>query len=200
MAKYFSQQLLYRLRNEIPVDELFASLNWPNKRRELATVLEQSAPSPLKWRADIPGDLAQVLLRCLEKQPARRFKNYAELRAALRPFSSEMPTPARLSVRFAAGVIVAVLFRGGLLLAMLGIGAVTSTGQRESRGRMFWRCLLAWIPVFGFPALMALLTPLAGDISLGLLGTAYFALVSLSAFLPDRGLLDRLAGTYLVPR
>ena len=34
MAKYFSQQLLYRLRNEIPVDELFASLNWPNKRRE----------------------------------------------------------------------------------------------------------------------------------------------------------------------
>jgi len=34
MAKYFSQQLLYRLRNEIPVDELFAALNWPNKRRE----------------------------------------------------------------------------------------------------------------------------------------------------------------------
>jgi hypothetical protein len=34
MAKYFSQQLLYRLRNEIRVDELLATLNWPNKRRE----------------------------------------------------------------------------------------------------------------------------------------------------------------------
>ena len=34
MAKYFSQQLLYRLRNEVRVPDLLASLDWPNKQRE----------------------------------------------------------------------------------------------------------------------------------------------------------------------
>lgn len=34
MSKYFSQKLLFRLRNEIPIAELLVSLNWPNKLRE----------------------------------------------------------------------------------------------------------------------------------------------------------------------
>jgi hypothetical protein len=34
MSKYFTRQLLYRLRNEIPIADLLAFLNWPNKRRE----------------------------------------------------------------------------------------------------------------------------------------------------------------------
>jgi hypothetical protein len=34
MSKYFSQQLLYRLRNEITVPELLISLDWPHKWRE----------------------------------------------------------------------------------------------------------------------------------------------------------------------
>jgi len=35
MPKYFPRQLLFRLRNEIPLDRLIVEhLNWPGKRRE----------------------------------------------------------------------------------------------------------------------------------------------------------------------
>ncbi|MCU0978010.1 MAG: hypothetical protein MUF25_02465 [Pirellulaceae bacterium] len=34
MTKFFSRQLLYRLRNEIPVATLVPQLDWPHKHRE----------------------------------------------------------------------------------------------------------------------------------------------------------------------
>ncbi|MEK7994258.1 MAG: hypothetical protein AAB403_10680 [Planctomycetota bacterium] len=34
MAKCFSPQLLYRLRNEIPVPRLLTQLEWPRKQRD----------------------------------------------------------------------------------------------------------------------------------------------------------------------
>jgi DNA primase len=35
MSKYFPRHLLYRLRNEIPLERVIAEhLNWPSKRRE----------------------------------------------------------------------------------------------------------------------------------------------------------------------
>ena len=34
MGKHFSRQLLYRLRNEIPVADLLVRLQWPHKQRE----------------------------------------------------------------------------------------------------------------------------------------------------------------------
>ncbi|MBL7043980.1 MAG: protein kinase [Pirellulaceae bacterium] len=70
----------------------------------LATVLEQPAPSPAKFRKEIPQGLAKAILRCLAKQPSNRFKNYAELRKALIPYNSTAPTPATLAYRFAAGL------------------------------------------------------------------------------------------------
>jgi serine/threonine protein kinase len=57
----------------------------------LATVLEQRAPSPRKFRANVPQGLAKAVLRCLEKQPGERFKNYRELATALAPYSSAAP-------------------------------------------------------------------------------------------------------------
>lgn len=33
MPKYFTQQLLYRIRNEIPLASLMAELRWPHKMR-----------------------------------------------------------------------------------------------------------------------------------------------------------------------
>ena len=71
----------------------------------LATVLEQRAPSPKKFRPAIPAGLAHVVLRCLEKQPGDRFKNYPELGRALAPYTSAAPTPATLGLRFLAGLI-----------------------------------------------------------------------------------------------
>ncbi len=57
----------------------------------LATVLEQRAPSPAKFRPDLPQGLARAVLRCLEKQPGDRFKNYQELRQAIAPYGSLAP-------------------------------------------------------------------------------------------------------------
>ncbi len=76
-----------------------------NSVQLLATVLEQAAPSPRKFRAAIPKGLARVVLRCLEKLPEHRFKSYGELTKALAPFSSAAPTPATLGFRALAGVI-----------------------------------------------------------------------------------------------
>ena len=43
-------------------------------------------PRPL---ADVPDDFAAIVMRCLEKDPARRFGSVGELSAALRPFGTE---------------------------------------------------------------------------------------------------------------
>jgi uncharacterized RDD family membrane protein YckC len=71
----------------------------------LATVLEQRAPSPKKFRPAIPQGLTKAILRCLEKQPGERFKNYYELGRALVPYSSTAPSPATLGLRILAGFI-----------------------------------------------------------------------------------------------
>jgi uncharacterized protein YbaR (Trm112 family) len=34
MSKYFSRQLLYRIRNEIPLASLLPALEWPHKTRD----------------------------------------------------------------------------------------------------------------------------------------------------------------------
>ena len=34
MSKYFSRQLLYRIRNEIPMASLLPELEWPHKTRD----------------------------------------------------------------------------------------------------------------------------------------------------------------------
>ena len=58
----------------------------------LATVLEQPAPPPVKFRKEIPRGLSSAILRCLAKQPSDRFKSYAELREALLAYNSTAPT------------------------------------------------------------------------------------------------------------
>jgi hypothetical protein len=78
----------------------------------LATVLEQRAPSPKKFRPEVPKGLAKVVLRCLEKQSGERFKSYADLARALAPYNSTAPTPGTLSLRFLAGVVDMTLLCG----------------------------------------------------------------------------------------
>ncbi len=87
----------------------------------LATVLDKAAPSPRTVRPEIPEALAQIILRCLEKQAGDRCKNYDELRRALLPFTSTAPTPATLGRRFLAGVIdtLLLMFLTGFLPIML---------------------------------------------------------------------------------
>jgi serine/threonine-protein kinase len=55
-----------------------------------AMILQQSAPPLRNVRPDAPEALQAVLARCLEKEPARRYANIAELAGALLPFASRL--------------------------------------------------------------------------------------------------------------
>jgi len=110
----------------------------------LATVLDRPAPSPRISRPEIPEALAGIILRCLAKQSGDRFRDYAELRAALLPFNSTAPAPATLARRFGAFVIDNLLF--GMMNFCLSLiflhGFSNVTGMYSSPA---WR----WISVAG---------------------------------------------------
>jgi hypothetical protein len=86
----------------------------------LAQVLERIPESPAKLRPELPKELSNVVLRCLAKLPAQRFKTYQDLREALAPFGSTTDTPAPLIPRFCAGALdVSVVCTVEVLLLLL---------------------------------------------------------------------------------
>jgi hypothetical protein len=98
-------------------------------------------------------------------------------------------------------LLAAPLFRGGLLLRLLGLAVVRRDGERASRLRVLWRGLIAWSPFLAMPFLAGALSPLVGAgwtavIVLAVIGVC----VGWSLSLPHRSLQDRLAGTCLVNR
>ena len=60
-----------------------------NVPRVCANVLAAPAPRPSQYRGDIGPELDAIVLRCLEKEPARRFASVGELAQALQAFASE---------------------------------------------------------------------------------------------------------------
>jgi hypothetical protein len=105
-------------------------------------------------------------------------------------------------------VVFAPLFRGGLSLRLWGIGVVDRSGREVSAWRALGRALLAWAPLIAVALVAAGARRLFGPPDQSIV---YFALSSslLLLFLagvvaalatPSRGLQDRLAGTWLVPR
>jgi len=98
-------------------------------------------------------------------------------------------------------LVAALICRGGLVLLAARVTFARKDGLRASRLRVFWRALVSWsVIVLG----LALVVALKGSVSLL---TAMFwgallvcGLTTLSVALPDRGLPDRLAGTWPVPR
>jgi tRNA A-37 threonylcarbamoyl transferase component Bud32 len=81
----------------------------PFERDDLMALLMAVAndvPQPPHARAPaIPTGLSRLVLRCLAKQPDRRFTDYDALARALEPYSSTAPSPATLGRRFVAGVV-----------------------------------------------------------------------------------------------
>lgn len=109
--------LFYLLTGRTPFDA-------KNMVQLLATVLEQPSPSPRKFRPDLPLGLCKTVLRCLEKTPGERFKNYDELRQALAPFSSDAPAPAPLGLRFGAGALDLMLLGvAGTVASLMAFGS-----------------------------------------------------------------------------
>jgi serine/threonine-protein kinase len=70
---------------------------------ELCAAILESEVAPLAMhRPEVPAGLAQVVHRCLEKDPKRRFQNVAELAIALMPFG---PKRARISAERSSSVM-----------------------------------------------------------------------------------------------
>jgi hypothetical protein len=98
-------------------------------------------------------------------------------------------------------LIAALLFRGGLLLRMTGVTFVRRDGKRASRLRVFWRALVAWSPLWlALLGLMLISLSALGELPFGLFCGLFCGLAILSVALPERGLPDRCAGTWPVPR
>jgi len=101
---------------------------------------------------------------------------------------------------------LAALFRGGLILRMLGVAVVKNDGAEASGLRMLWRSFLAWVPLLVVGLMAQWLFPAAGlapaeSFLLNFISVILaFSLMICAAVWPKRGLHDRLAGTCLVPR
>ncbi|OGV72811.1 MAG: hypothetical protein A3K19_28460 [Lentisphaerae bacterium RIFOXYB12_FULL_65_16] len=118
--------------------------------------------------------------------------------------------PAVLVVTFGAfsvltvaipALLGALLFRGGALLHLLGLAVVRRDGSRASRWQVFCRAMVVWTPwvllyIAGFQATRTLSPNWAAVLMLAVL----MALVTASLLLPGRGLADRIARTWLVPK
>jgi uncharacterized protein YneF (UPF0154 family) len=121
----------------------------------------------------------------------------------------EKPTPAVPAMVLASSLLVyvclpavvaALLFRGGVVLLIAGVTYTRKDGAHASRLRLLWRSIVAWsplIPVF-VVSILGLIRHLTWEpwLALALLGL----LAVWSIALPRRGLQDRLAGTWPVPR
>jgi hypothetical protein len=182
------------------------------------------------FAAAISPALREKAEQLVAKYPNPSEKELAEAKAALGPtvdgFDLVTKQMGRLSasmVAMQAGImtllmafvslVCALAFRSGLAMLMLGVVAVKRDGSRAGRLRVFWRALVTWSPVLfglvGFAALggCVFADPAVGDSIIVVFGAAsglalglFAALAIVSALLPKRGLQDRLAGTWLVPR
>jgi serine/threonine-protein kinase len=89
---------------------------------ELIAAILAATPPPIRdSRPDLPPELAAVIERCLEKEPARRFSDVADLARALAPFG-----PARSAISVER--ITHVLHGQGSPVASGAAGAELSGG------------------------------------------------------------------------
>lgn len=102
---------------------------------------EPREPSPDWWRTRerLKGDLDNILLKTLEKDPARRYASVDALAADLRahlgghPVSARAPTPGYLAARFVGRHRVAAGLAGVAVLALVAGLAGTLWQMREAR-------------------------------------------------------------------
>jgi hypothetical protein len=105
-----------------------------------------------------------------------------------------------------AWLLFAVLFRGGLVPRILRLAFVDAAGREITRWRALARVLIAWMPMLGLVllaeyALVALVRyPATTWAAVGALGILMVIGMCWAIVVPERGLQDRIAGTWLVPR
>jgi uncharacterized RDD family membrane protein YckC len=159
------------------------------RARALAERLIAAHPNPTEEEIRESAAVLEPFLRNIQIGPQSQSFKVGVIMSALLP-------------GLVLGLLSALLFRGGLVLRLLGIAVVTSSGSEVSRLRALWRSVIAWSPCTAsvvitpfFLASSSLLLPAIGMfLAVSLIG------IVAAAVTPARGLQDRLAGTYLVPR
>ena len=103
-------------------------------------------------------------------------------------------------------VILAVALRGGLLWRLLHLLVVDEFGTPASRGRAFFRALVAWAPAFALFAMRESVfrAVMAGDTDVWVIAALLLAAVIALAtvwvtVVPSRGLQEQLSRTWIVP-
>ena len=115
----------------------------------VAKVLEKPAPDVRSLRSEAPRALATVIQCCLAKEPNRRYRSYADLRSALLPFGSRLPSPASPSRRFAAGcidyaVMLALNGLSGVILGLFGISVFMPVQVKWPVQLLMFSLTLVW--------------------------------------------------------
>lgn len=102
-------------------------------------------------------------------------------------------------------IVAGLLFRGGLIMRLANVTCITGHGKPAGRLRMCWRAILWTMPALGLAHAMFLALAGYGELPLETLWISIpviivSVLVPLLSLLLERSLVDRLSGTYLVPR
>lgn len=126
--------------------------------------------------------------------------------AALWPGGWTLPAAlAGAAAAMIAGValpalVAAAVVGEGLLLRAFGLAVVDGDGRPASASRATRRSLIAWLPSLLAPAVAAGIAIWLGTFGATLTAAVVpLTLAFVSALLPDRGIPDRLTGTWLVP-
>jgi tetratricopeptide (TPR) repeat protein len=107
----------------------------------LRQILEEEPRPPRRWNDRIPRDLETVCLKCLEKEPSRRYPDAAALAADLRRFLAGEPVQARTVGPLGRGwrwcrrkPLVAALLAALVVAVASGFAGITAQWRRAERG------------------------------------------------------------------
>ncbi len=119
-----------------------------------AQIISDPPESPRALNSKISPDLARVILKCLEKEPSKRFSDLETLKTALIPFASHGTSLANFGRRLAAFMTDYLLIQAFMLVLVVIAGAVigfyTIPQGKEvfmpALSRLiFWSSILGWI-------------------------------------------------------